>query len=268
MSDMKDLDSFFVHLDTFAHRNIFGNIKSVWDPLRSLAASVRNIIGEKTRNTRDWVPSLEGIQEMPAKGSQVGGLFVGQWIELLSPLYLEKFGIYIGKGTILEPTAVIKGPAVIGDNCEIRQGAYLRGNILTGNHCVLGHATEVKNSVIMDHTEMGHFNYIGDSILGSHVNLGAGTKLANLQFRSIQEKQEGFIHPIFIPISGEMVETQMEKLGAILGDYVEMGCNSVTSPGSLLGKNCKVYPNTTLPKGFYPPDSFISPPDRKPRIQN
>ena len=259
---MKNLDQFFVHLDEFSHREIFTDIKFVWDPLRFLSDSIKKILGKITQNTSDRVP--EGM-ELQTSGDLV---FVNQWLKLQSPLYLEKPGIYIGKGTILEPTAIIKGPAVIGNNCEIRQGAYLRGHILTGNHCVLGHATEIKNSIIMDHAEMGHFNYIGDSILGSYVNLGAGTKLANLQFRSIQEKHEGKIHPIHIPIMGETVDTQMGKMGAILGYYVEMGCNSVTSPGTLVGKNSRVYPNTTLPKGFYLPDSFISPPDRKPRIQN
>ena len=260
---MKNLDLFFVHLDSFPHRDLFTNINFIWDPLRSLNGSIKNILGRMTRNTTDWVASQEGIILQ-----EPGGIYVDRWVELQSPLYLEKLGIYIGKGSVLEPTAIIKGPAVIGNNCEIRQGAYLRGNILTGNHCVLGHATEIKNSIIMDHTEMGHFNYVGDSILGSHVNLGAGTKLANLQFRSIQEKQEGFIHPIHIPIKGETVDAQMEKLGAILGDYVEMGCNSVTNPGTLVGKNSRIYPNTTLAKGFYAPDSFISPSERKPRIQN
>lgn len=259
---MKDLDLFFTHLDTFQHREIFAKINCIWDPLRCLGDTVKTILARIARDASAQVP--EGI-ELQADGKII---FVNRWVELQSPLYLEKSGVYIGKGTVLEPTAIIKGPAVIGNNCEIRQGAYLRGNILAGDHCVLGHTTEIKNSIVMDHSEMGHFNYIGDSILGSHVNLGAGTKLANLQFRSIQEKEEGFIHPIHIPIKGETVDTQMGKMGAILGDYVEMGCNSVTSPGTLVGKNNRVYPNTTLPKGFYAPDSFISPPDRKPRIQN
>lgn len=269
---MKELDKFFIHLDNFSHRDIFTKIASVWDPLRSLGNSIKTILDGVAKSPHAWVSSQEGVslQELQSKGpwGKMQGLYISRWIELESPLYLEKYGIYIGRGTLLEPTAIIKGPAVIGDKCEVRQGAYLRGNVLTGNHCVLGHTTEIKNSIIMDHTEMGHFNYVGDSILGSHVNLGAGAKLANLQFRSIQEKHGGFIHPIDIPIAGETVATKMEKLGAVLGDYVEMGCNSVTNPGTLVGKNCRICPNTTLPKGYYAPDSFISPPDRKPRIQN
>ena len=114
----------------------------------------------------------------------------------------------------------------------------------------------------MDRSEAGHFNYIGDSILGRHVNMGAGSKLANLQFRSREEKQEGFIHPIQI-LSADL-ETGMEKLGAMVGDHAEIGCNAVLCPGTLLGKDTWVYPNLIVPKGYYPPNTVLTPKDRKP----
>lgn len=107
---------------------------------------------------------------------------------------------------------------------------------------------------------MGHFNYIGDSILGSYVNLGAGSKLANLQFRTPQEKRDGIIFPIKFNFQrGEKMNINMGKLGAILGDFVEIGCNAVTSPGTFIGKRCWVYPNMTVAKGYYEPDRIISP---------
>lgn len=268
---MKDLGPFFICLDSFAHREIFSGIEFVWDPIKSLPDAVETVLDKITPKVK-WIASMEGLRTQELATSdprkRVRGILVDRWLELRSEVYFETMGVYIGKGTVLEPTAIIKGPAVIGDECEIRQGAYLRGNVIVGDHCVVGHATEIKNSVLMDHTETGHFNYIGDSILGSHVNLGAGTKLANLQFRSVKEKQEGFINPIRIPINGEDVDTGMEKMGAILGDYVEMGCNSVTCPGALVGSNNWIYPNMTLPKGYYAPGSFISPQERKLRVQN
>jgi bifunctional N-acetylglucosamine-1-phosphate-uridyltransferase/glucosamine-1-phosphate-acetyltransferase GlmU-like protein len=108
----------------------------------------------------------------------------------------------------------------------------------------------------MDHTEAGHFAYIGDSILGYHVNLGAGTKLANLQLRTQEEKESGKINPIKITIDEKVIDTGMQKFGAVVGDYVEIGCNSVTCPGALIGKNSWILPNTTVRKGYYLPHSF------------
>ena len=134
-----------------------------------------------------------------------------------------------------------------------------RGNVLTGDHCILGHNTEIKNSILMDHTEAGHFNYVGDSILGSYVNLGAGSRLANLQFRSPREKREGFIQPLTLDVDGEEIATEMEKFGAVVGDYVELGCNAVLCPGVLLGKGSWIYPNMTIAKGSYPPESMFRP---------
>lgn len=263
---MKDLDAFFDHLQGFAHREIFENIEFIWDPLKNLEDSITGILTQLAQRGR-WVEISEKFvtAKFYAREGRVNEkcLFVDQWIEVISPAYFEELGIYIGEGTILEPTAIIKGPALIGKNCEIRQGAYIRGNAMVGDHCIIGHATEVKNTIIMNHTEAGHFNYIGDSIIGSYVNLGAGSRLANLQFRTPEEKRELFINPIKIQLGQDEVNTGMEKLGAILGDYVELGCNTVTCPGVLMGKNNWVYPNTTLPKGFYEPNQILGSKDRK-----
>ncbi len=141
--------------------------------------------------------------------------------------------ISIGIGTVVEPGAYIKGPCIIGDYCTIRHGAYIRGNVITGDHCVIGHCTEVKNSILLQNAQVAHFAYVGDSIIGSHVNLGAGVKLANLLFNHKN---------IEIQLEGRMIDTERKKLGAIIGDRAQIGCNSVTNPGTILSKNTRIYP--------------------------
>lgn len=156
--------------------------------------------------------------------------------------------IRIGKGVLIEPGALIKSPTIIGDQTEVRHGAYIRGNCLIGRSCVVGHVTEVKNSIFMDGAKAGHFAYLGDSILGNRVNLGAGTKLANLRFIKGE---------VVISTPGGQVKTGLRKLGAILGDCVQTGCNSVTNPGTLLGRKSMVIPNITVPSGYHPDSSLI-----------
>ena len=156
--------------------------------------------------------------------------------------------IRIGKGVLIEPGAYIKSPTIIGDQTEVRHGAYIRGNCLIGRNCVVGHVTELKHTIFMDGAKAGHFAYLGDSILGNQVNLGAGTKLANLRFIK---------GDVSIATSRGMIKTGLRKLGAILGDHVQTGCNSVTNPGVLLGKKSMVIPNTTVPSGYHPDSSLI-----------
>jgi bifunctional N-acetylglucosamine-1-phosphate-uridyltransferase/glucosamine-1-phosphate-acetyltransferase GlmU-like protein len=160
--------------------------------------------------------------------------------------YLMDDQIYIGAGTVIEPTALVKGPAWLGNNTEVRHGAYIRGDVLVGDGCVVGHTTEIKSSVMLGGSKAGHFAYIGDSILG-RVNLGAGTKLANLKVVET---------PVVVKFEERSIETGLRKFGAILGDGVEMGCNSVTAPGTILGKNVIVYPNGTA-RGYYPPGIIV-----------
>lgn len=266
---MIPVDRFFTHLNDFAHSEIFADVQHLWDPLKTLGESIQSILEKQAGNAErvDCPPwaRLAGLEG--AKGGKiVPSLYVEEWVQLESPVFIGTIGILIGKGTLLEPSAIIKGPAVIGSDCEIRQGAYIRDNAIVGNHCVIGHATEVKNSLFMDHTEAGHFNYIGDSIVGSHVNMGAGSRLANFQFRTPRDKAAGLIHEIVIPVGNESIHTGLKKLGAVVGDNVEIGCNTIISPGTLIGKNTWIYPNMTLPKGYYEPDNFIAPRERKPKI--
>lgn len=162
--------------------------------------------------------------------------------------YLFDDRISLGPRTLVEPGALIKGPTVLGTGVEVRQGAYLRGNCLIGDGCVVGHATEVKGSIMLEGAKSGHFAYIGDSILGREVNLGAGTKLANLKM------VRGSVSFAF---EHEHYDTGRRKLGAILGDGVETGCNSVTSPGTLMGPGSVVYPGVAVPTGYYPARSHL-----------
>lgn len=164
-------------------------------------------------------------------------------------VYLENpETISIGEGTILEPGAFLRGPLVIGKNCSIRHGAYLRGYIVTGDHCVIGHATEVKHAIFLDHAQAAHFAYVGDSILGNDVNLGAGVKCANLRL----DHSPIVIHGL---PQGD-APTGRRKLGAIIGDGAQIGCNAVLSPGTLIGKKAICYPCTHV-RGYVPPEARV-----------
>lgn len=147
---------------------------------------------------------------------------------------LNRDKIFIGKNCLIEPGAYIEGPCYIGDGTQIRHGAYVRKGTVTSLNCVIGHASEVKNSLLLSGAKAAHFAYVGDSILGHQVNLGAGTKLANLRF------DKGFI---YIHYGNQKIATNLKKFGAIIGDYALLGCNSVTNPGTLIMKNGKIAPN-------------------------
>lgn len=156
--------------------------------------------------------------------------------------------VQIGKGVTIEPGAMIKGPCIIGDHTEVRQGAYMRGDCLIGKGCVVGHTTEVKHSIFLNGAKAGHFAYIGDSVLGRDVNLGAGTRLANLRFASGN---------VSFKIGEQSINTGRRKFGAILGDRVQTGCNSVMNPGVLVGMDSIINPGAIVMPGFYAPHSVI-----------
>ena len=145
--------------------------------------------------------------------------------------------IYIGKDVKIEPGVHIKGPCVIGDHCEIRHGAYIRGHVFLAERCIVGHCSEVKASILLSEAAIPHFNYVGNSILGHKVNLGAGVICANypLHGRSISIRIKDKIYP-----------SSLTKLGAIIGDHVQIGCNSVINPATFIGKNCIGYPRIRL----------------------
>jgi UDP-3-O-[3-hydroxymyristoyl] glucosamine N-acyltransferase len=150
--------------------------------------------------------------------------------------------IELGPGVLVETGAMLKGPAIFGAGTEIRQGAYVRGSVMTLEGCVVGHCTEAKNLLMLRGAKAGHFAYLGDSLLGAGVNLGAGTKLANLKMLDT-----GFRYQV----DGQVEVVDRHKFGAVLGDGVETGCNSVTSPGVMMAPGCRVLPNVTVKGGYY-----------------
>lgn len=143
--------------------------------------------------------------------------------------------VFIDEGTTLEPGCVIRGPAWIGRNCQIRAGCYIRENVLVGDGCVLGNSCEFKNCVIFDDCEVPHYNYVGDAILGHRAHLGAGVVLSNVRL----DRQE-----VTVRTENDLIPTGLRKFSAVIGDYAEIGCNSVISPGSLLGRRSILYPLT------------------------
>lgn len=155
--------------------------------------------------------------------------------------------VFIGKGTVIEHGAMIKGPAWIGEDCEIRNGCYIRENVIVGNGVTLGNSSEFKNSILFDEAEVPHFNYVGDSIVGYKGHLAAGVILSNVR---LDRKEVTVAH------EGGMIPTGLKKFGAIVGDRAEIGCNSVLSPGSIIGRGCLMYPGTMW-RGVAPENSII-----------
>ncbi len=145
--------------------------------------------------------------------------------------------VYIAKGTVVEAHAVIKGPAWIGSGTIVRSGAYIRENVIAGDACMLGNSSEFKNCILFNNCDVPHFNYVGDSILGHKAHLGAGVICSNVRLdrRDIRVRNTN---------SEEWIDTGLRKFGAIIGDRTEIGCNSVLSPGSVIGRDCIVHPCT------------------------
>ncbi|MHC4547723.1 MAG: LbetaH domain-containing protein [Planctomycetota bacterium] len=202
----------FFDLTGFGHRALFRDCVEVWEVLRKISAYVR-------QNVR---PDVMGNVEK--------GAFV-------SP------DVFLGRDTVVESFAYVRGPAIIGANCQIRSGAYIRGDVLVGDDCVIGNATELKNTIMLNGAVAPHYNYCGDSVLGNNTNLGAGTKLSNYKI--------GPDKTIRLRVDGEIIDTELEKFGAILGDGASTGCNAVLNPGTILGKGVMVYANAAV-RGYVP----------------
>lgn len=151
--------------------------------------------------------------------------------------------VWVGKGTEIDDSVRIKGPAIIGYDCAIRHTAYIRENVIIGNGAVVGNSTELKNALLFDKVEVPHFNYVGDSILGYKAHLGAGVILSNL--KSAKDN-------IVVSFgSGETLNTGLKKFGALVGDFAEIGCNAVLNPGTIIGRESVVYP-LTMVRGIVP----------------
>jgi hypothetical protein len=168
-------------------------------------------------------------------------------------IYLDK-DIYVGEGTVIEPGVGVKGPTIIGKNNDIRQGAYLRGDVITGDGCIM--RGELKNTVLLDKANFPHPSYVGDSICGFMSHFGNQATAANLGiFEGLREGDER--KNIVVKAGGKSYDLGKPKMGICLGDYSQVGCNSVSDPGTFLGPKTIVYSLTRITKGFYGPNEIL-----------
>jgi len=193
----------FFSLQQFLHSNLWRQEGFVWEGLSSL----ENFFQKQTFKIESKLPRNVFLEN-------------------------EK-QISIGVGVVIEPGVFIQGPCIIGSHCHLRHGAFLRGLVVLGDHCVVGHGSEVKRSIFMNRAAAAHLCYVGDSILGSDVNLGAGVKCSNVRLDG---------RKISVHHDGVKTETNLRKLGAIVGDGAQIGCNCVLNPGTLIGKKSLVHP--------------------------
>jgi NDP-sugar pyrophosphorylase family protein len=150
--------------------------------------------------------------------------------------------VFIGEGTVVEDGVMIKGPAIIGRNCQLRHNAYLREDVIIGDGCVVGNSCEFKNAMLFNNAQVPHFSYVGDSILGYKAHLGAGVKISNLKLTPGN---------IALEFESRSIDTGLRKFGALIGDRAEVGCNAVLNPGTVIGRDSLVYPNTSW-RGILP----------------
>ena len=214
---MVPLDPFF-SIKKFAHHSLWKEGESVWFPLTILN------------------------EYLESKGPGKIEIDIPPGVILIHPETIS-----IGKGTVLEPGVMIQGPCIIGKECAVRHGALLRGGVICGDRCTVGHSAEIKHSILLDEASATHFVYVGDSIVGCRANLAAGVKCANLR---LDRKN------ISVVVEGEKFETGLRKMGAIVGDGAQIGCNSVLNPGAMLGRGAICYPLLNF-SGYAPPHSTI-----------
>jgi len=211
------------------YASLFDGIEYVWEAIPRIASYIQ------LRLNNDLKPNIASINISPM-------------------MEYQSSDIYIGENVTIEPHVYIKGPAIIDDGAFIGHGAYIRANTFIGKNAIVGHATETKNALFLEGAQAPHFSYVGDSILGQRVNLGAGAKLSNfpVTFMNLDP-----LPTIQLTVDDEEVDTGLSKFGAILGDDVQLGCNSVTNPGVIIGARTWVYPMVSVAKGIYPADQVL-----------
>lgn len=155
--------------------------------------------------------------------------------------------VWAHKSAKIAPSAYIGAPCIIGEDTEVRHCAFIRGSALVGCGCVVGNSTELKNVILFDGVQVPHYNYVGDSILGFKAHMGAGSITSNVK----SDKSS-----VTVKSGGEEIKTGLKKFGAVLGDFAEIGCNSVLNPGTVIGRNTAVYPLSCV-RGFIESDSIL-----------
>lgn len=201
-----------------------------YDELFDLEKTIAKDLFEKVDNSWEVLPLIKDyiLEIIPSLGEDYNKL---------------KEGVYVHKSVKINPSAYIEGPTIICEGTEIRHNAYIRGFVIIGKNCVIGNSTEVKNSILFDGVNCPHFNYVGDSVLGENSHTGAGVILSNVR----SDKKN---------VRVESIETNLRKMGAIVGANVEIGCNSVVCPGTIIGGNTSIYP-LTMVRGVIPSNSIV-----------
>lgn len=192
-------------------------------------------------------PLLEGLTYPWEALPKIGEFIIELGKTLPQDIYEEKGeNIWIAKSAKIYPNNYIAGPCIIGERTEVRPGAFIRGNALVGDDCVVGNSTELKNVILFNHVQVPHYNYVGDSVLGFFSHMGAGSITSNVK------ADKTLVH-----VKGDDfdIDTGIKKFGAMLGDYVEVGCNSVLNPGSVICRNSNIYP-VSMVRGVVPPFSI------------
>ena len=176
------------------------------------------------------------------------GEFIMKLGPTLSPSEYEcrEGNIWIARSATVAPTAYIHGPAIIGKEAEVRHCAFIRGNAIVGEGAVVGNSTELKNVILFNKVQVPHYNYVGDSVLGYRSHMGAGSITSNVK----SDKKLVVVHT-----PEEEIETGMKKFGAMLGDFVEVGCGSILNPGAVIGAHTNIYPLSSV-RGFVPAESI------------
>lgn len=227
--------------------------------------AVRGIIfAPEIYRRKGWIRNMYKINEMYDLSHTLAGDYLGgfdyPW-EALKGIsgFITELGCTLSKDDYLEvspkvwvhktakvaPTAYLGAPCIIGANTEVRHCAFVRGSALVGENCVVGNSVELKNVILFDNVQVPHYNYVGDSILGYKAHMGAGSITSNVK----SDKSLVVIH------CDDPIETGIKKVGAMLGDYVEVGCNSVLNPGTVIGRNSNVYPVSCV-RGCIPEGSI------------
>lgn len=283
MSTIPDVlkPEYFFDLDLMDYRELFDNVSCVWEVVKKMQEGtpvdkltrarcepVTDSVGSRQADSGENAPDISGsVETRIAKGARVGPYVVisgdgglvcideGAEIRPGTMIIIGKNAVYIGRGAKVGPNAHLdasKGSICVGEKAVLRQGSFLRELSLIGTKTVIGNSCEIKCALVGREAEVPHFNYVGDSIFGYKAHTGAGVKISNLKITPDPKK----VNTVKVRYEGQVYDTGMRKFGAILGDRVQVGCNSVLNPGTFVGKNTLVYTGSNI-VGFIPENTVV-----------